>query len=679
MRGTKRSKLLQVHRWTGLILGPLLLYMALTGLALEFREQLKPLAEPAPSNTAGCEAPHALPTQVAAALAAQPGIALTSLILQGGPGEPTLLRFADGQQLSVDPCGARVIARQPRWGGLFGRLEQFHRFRFLDDNQLANTIAGSIALVLALLMVVGGLALWWPRGQALKAAATLRPQLKGRAFALNLHRVSGLYASVVLLAVTLTSLPLAFQWARSALDVAVGSKAPAPRPSSSAPAPGANPLDLGLLWERGRAVFNRPSLVVVTAARKAGDPVEVYAVEHGAPHPQALSYAWFDAYSGALLRSESYAESSLGNRIYLTAGAIHGGEYGLLLQWLQFIGVLAVPVLAWTGVSSVLRGRSKPVPGLRVRVQAIGEEALGIKSFELVSADGRPLPAFEAGAHVGVHLENGLVRQYSLCNDPAERARYLIAVKRSDTSRGGSAAMHEQVRVGDVLTIDGPRNNFPLAAGATHQVLLAAGIGITPLLGMAQHLQGRGASFELHYLAHSQEHVAFAELLRQPRFEGRVHIHYSMGSERLQQWLGRLLAVHASGHHLYLCGSNRFMEAVQQVAAAASWPAEAIHVEHFGADTKLVGAPCEPFELHLRRSGRTLQVPADRSIVEVLDAAGVPVPTSCREGVCGTCSTRVIEGRCEHRDAFLSPAEHAAGDRIITCVSRASGRLVLDL
>lgn len=678
MSGTTRQKLLQVHRWTGLSLGLLLLYMALTGLALEFREQLAPVLTPTPAKLAGCEASRPLAQQIAAARADQAGAALQSLILRG-PGEPTQLRFADGWQLSVDPCSASVIARQPRWGGLFGRLEQLHRFRFLNDNDVANAIAGSAALVLAVLMVGGGLVLWWPTRQTLKASATLRPGLKGRALHLNLHRVTGLYASLVLLAVTLTALPLAFEWARSVVNIAVGSSQPAPRPQSAPPATAARAMDLGALWERGQAVFDRPSLVVVSAPRTRTDPVEIYAVERGAPHPQALSYAYFDAYSGELLRSEPYAGSSLGNRIYLTAGAIHGGEYGPLLQWLQFIGVLAVPVLAWTGVSSFLRGRRKQAPGLKVRVQAIRDEAIDVKSFELVSVDGKRLPAFEAGAHVGVRIDPGTVRQYSLCNDPAERGRYLIAVKRNEESRGGSIAMHDRVQVGDILMVEGPRNNFPIEPGATHHVLLAAGIGITPMLSMALRLHGRGGSFELHYFARSPEHVVFRELLQQARLAGKVQVHYSMGSQRLEQLLARLLAQHPQGHHLYLCGSQRFMDAVQEVAAAASWPAEAIHVEHFGADPRLLAGPSEPFELHLRHSGRTLTVPADRNIVDVLAEAGVTVPTSCREGVCGTCVTRVVEGSCQHRDGFLTAAEHAAGDRIVACVSRASGRLVLDL
>jgi vanillate O-demethylase ferredoxin subunit len=680
MTPTTRLRLLQVHRWSGLTIGLLVLFLALTGLTLQFRHQLHGLAEPAAMHRPGCVAPLPLDVQIAAARVAHGTGKYESVILGGNSATPTLVRFSDNTQLHVDPCSAQVVAQQARWGGLFGRLEQLHRFRFLDDNDVANLLTGSAAIVLLLVLVGGGIALWWPSSRdTLRSSSTLRPHLKGRAFDLNVHRVAGLYAGIVLAAVALTSLPLAFKWARSTVNVAVGSPEPAPRPKSTPPGPDAKPMKMGALWERTRGVFDQPGKVVMAFPKKKTDSVEIYAIERGAPHAEARSYAYVDAYSGELLRSEPYAASSLGNKVYRTSAAIHSGEYGLLLQVLQFVGTLAFPVLAFTGIRSFLRGRRRSPRELKVRVEAIRDEAVGVKSFELVSADGRALPRFGAGAHVEVRIDDGMVRNYSLCNDPAERRRYVIAVKRCEDSRGGSAALHERVQVGDLLTLVGPRNHFPLQGGGRHHVLLAAGIGITPLLSMAQRLQARGRSFELHYFAHSPAHVAFRELLLQPRFEGKVQIHYSMGSERLRQKLQAMLGVRAAGHHLYLCGPRRFMEAVQEVVDA-SWPADAVHLEHFGADPHLLAGPREAFEVQLARSGRTVAVPADRSIADVLCDSGVPVVTSCREGVCGTCVTRVLEGRCDHRDSFLSDEERAAGDRILVCVSRApGGRLVLDL
>jgi vanillate O-demethylase ferredoxin subunit len=675
---TTRLRLLQVHRWSGLTIGLLLLFLALTGLGLQFRHQLHPLAEPVAMHMAACENPLPLDEQISGARRVH-ATGRYEVVILGEPGAPTLVRFSDNAQLHVDPCSAKVIDQQARWGGLFGRIEQLHRFRFLDDNDIANLFTGVTAIVLAVVMVGGGIALWWPASRrTLKSSSTLRPHLKGRAFDLNLHRVAGLYAGVVLLAVALTSLPLAFKWARTAINVATGSPEPAGRPKSAPLQADAKGLKMGALWERAQGVFDHPSKVVITYPKKKTDSVEIYAIERGAPHAEARSYAYFDAYSGTLLRSEPYAASSLGNRVYRVSAAIHSGEYGLLLQLLEFFGTLAIPVLAWTGIGSFVRGRRKAAQAMKVKVRTIRDEAIGIKSFELVASNGRALPAFTAGAHIDVRIDERTVRQYSLCNAPDERGRYLIAVKRCDESRGGSIGLHDRVQVGDELMIEGPRNHFPIERNARHHVLLAAGIGITPLVSMAQRLQSLGRSFELHYFPRSPEHVAFGELLRQPRFDGKVHIHYSMGQERLREMMTRMLASHPPGHHLYLCGPHRFMDAVTEVAAA-SWPAEAIHFEHFGADPRLLDAPREPFELQLARSGRTLEVPAHKTIAEVLCDTGVSVPTSCREGVCGSCVTRVVEGRCDHRDAFLSDKERAAGDRILVCVSRAPGRLVLDL
>ena len=312
-------------------------------------------------------------------------------------------------------------------------------------------------------------------------------------------------------------------------------------------------------------------------------------------------------------------------------------------------------------------------------MHAIRDEAIGIKSFELVSADGRNLPAFTAGAHIDLRIDENTVRSYSLCNDPIERGHYVIAVKCSAESRGGSAAMHERVKVGDELTIEGLRNHFPLQRNAKHHVLVAAGVGITPLLSMAQQLQRESNSFELLYFTRSAAHAAFWELLLPPRFAGKVQLHHGIGAQRITDLMRCMLATRADGHHLYVCGPRGFMDSVRG-AASASWPPEAVHVEHFGADAQALAGERHPFELQLGRSGRTLQVPQDRSIADVLNGNGVPVVTSCREGVCGSCVTGVLEGRCDHRDVFLSDKERARGDRIMVCVSRASGpRLVLDL
>ena len=351
---------------------------------------------------------------------------------------------------------------------------------------------------------------------------------------------------------------------------------------------------------------------------------------------------------------------------------------------LQFMAALAVPVLlvlGWNGIRSWLRGRH-PVrtraASLTVRVRRIVDETADVKSFELVRTDGSALPAWSAGAHIDVRLDDGTVRQYSLCGAPGARDAYRIAVKYVPDSRGGSRAMHERVRVGDRLLIGAPRNHFALVDDARHHVLIAAGIGITPLYAMAQELQARGASYELHYFTRSIAQTAFhAELSSEP-FAGNVTFHHAVAG-RLRDLLRQLLRQRPPGHHLYMCGPRRFTEVIDEVTAG-TWPAEAIHVEHFGADPAASAAPSHAFEVKLLRSRRTIPVPAGASIVDALCAHGIDVETSCREGVCGTCLTGVIAGTPDHRDSFLSDKERKAGDRILLCVSRAkSGQLVLDL
>jgi vanillate O-demethylase ferredoxin subunit len=338
-------------------------------------------------------------------------------------------------------------------------------------------------------------------------------------------------------------------------------------------------------------------------------------------------------------------------------------------------------VLGWNGIRGWLHGRRaarSPAASLKVRVRRIARETADIKSFELVSADGSALPAWSAGAHIDVRPYGAPVRQYSLCGVPGARDAYRIAVKNAPDSRGGSRAMHQRVSVGDTLDISAPRNHFALEGGARHHVLIAAGIGITPLHAMAQELQAHGASYELHYFTRSIEETAFHQELSCERYAGNVNFHYGVG-DRLRELLGQLLRQCPQGHHLYMCGPRRFTDVIGEVTAG-TWPPEAIHVEYFGGDPAVTAVPGGAFEVQLQRSKRTIAVAADCSIADALCAHGIDVATSCREGVCGTCLTGVIAGTPDHRDAFLSDKERKAGDKMMICVSRAkAGQLVLDL
>lgn len=316
---------------------------------------------------------------------------------------------------------------------------------------------------------------------------------------------------------------------------------------------------------------------------------------------------------------------------------------------------------------------------ITARVTDIRQEALEIKSFDLVDASGAQLPRFAPGSHIDVHIEESLVRQYSLCGELGEGHAYRIAVKREPQSRGGSQALHERLRVGDLLRISRPRNYFALSESQTHSVLIAGGIGITPLLSMARHLDAADQSFELAYFSRSSGHAAFRGWLSQPRFASNVAFYDGLTPEAVQDRLHKLLLQRADGAHVYICGPRPFMDMATQTAAR-TWPSDSIHLEYFAADAESLSAPTDHFTLRLARSGTDCIVPADKSILAALSEQGVFLETACEQGVCGTCITRVLSGVPDHRDVFLTAAERAAGDKILPCVSRAkSDVIVLDL
>lgn len=318
---------------------------------------------------------------------------------------------------------------------------------------------------------------------------------------------------------------------------------------------------------------------------------------------------------------------------------------------------------------------------LPLRVQRITPEAEGIHSYELVHAGGGSLPPFEAGAHVEVQVPGGFERHYSLCNDPEETHRYVIAVQRDERGRGGSRAMHTQVREGDVLRVSPPRCTFPLLY-ARGYLLVAGGIGITPLLAMARVLQRQPRPWHLHYCTRSPERTAFRELLASSDFAGHVSVHHDGGDPARALDLQALLASRAPGTRLYCCGPAPLMRAVRQASIHHGWAREKVHFEAFGAEgAGAFGAGADSaFEVVVRSSGACLAVPPDQSVLQVLRAHGLRVPSVCEAGTCGTCLTPVLEGEPEHRDTFLPEAQRTARRTMLVCVSRARSRsLVLDL
>lgn len=312
-----------------------------------------------------------------------------------------------------------------------------------------------------------------------------------------------------------------------------------------------------------------------------------------------------------------------------------------------------------------------------VRVAEVVEETPAIRTLRLVHEDGRPFTPFQAGAHIDVTGPTGILRQYSLASDPGDPSSILIAVKREPGSRGGSAALHE-VAAGDRLKIGKPRNLMAIAEAADRHLLVAGGVGVTPLLSMAYELYRRDAEFDLVYIARSRAEAAFLDLL-ETRVEFSARVHLVIGADRagradiLAPFVDRL----TTRSHAYTCGPDGFM---QQIVAQVSnvVPEDHVHVEHFVA-AEIDTSGDAPFVVELD-TGETFDIPADRSILSVLEENGVEVFKSCTEGICGSCVSGVLEGTPDHRDSCLTAAEKASNTEMALCVSRSlSEKLVIQL
>ncbi len=325
---------------------------------------------------------------------------------------------------------------------------------------------------------------------------------------------------------------------------------------------------------------------------------------------------------------------------------------------------------------------------LPVRVRSITYQGQFINAYEVVALDGRSLPRFTAGAHIDLYFRDGRIRQYSLCSDPEDTHHYVFAVQREEEGRGGSKAIFELVHVGRILTVSTPRNNFPLARDAERHLMLAGGIGVTPMMSMIYELNRAGRDFALHYCARSREKAAFLEDLALHQKGGRVFFHYDGGDPSRGLDIQGLLRDFVPGTHLYYCGPVGFMTAVKR--AAAHWPVACLHYEYFtpaeeGAMPEESAPPTDAegsigvgFQVKVASTGAVFDVPNDKSIVQVLREHGIEVATSCESGLCGTCRTRFLEGVPEHRDYILTD-EEKLHDVLICCARSKTPLLVLDL
>ena len=318
---------------------------------------------------------------------------------------------------------------------------------------------------------------------------------------------------------------------------------------------------------------------------------------------------------------------------------------------------------------------------LHLKIKQIRQEASGIHSFELVSEDGKTLPPFDAGSHIDLHLPSGAIRQYSLSNDPVETYHYVVGVLRDEQGRGGSKEVHQAFRVGDSLSVSNPRNHFQLDESAKRVILLAGGIGITPLKSMGHRLKSLGIPFELHYCARTQDNIAFSQELQKLSDSGEVQFHLDGGIPGNGLNIAEMINELEAGSHLYYCGPAGFMMACAQAAKERS--DLHVHFEHFKAPEK-EGGQAEVMEdkselaIQIQSTGQKIALSRSESLIDVLAKLGVKVSTSCQSGLCGTCKTRYISGDVEHGDCILSDAEHS--EYLTPCISHIkSGTLVLDL
>ena len=322
---------------------------------------------------------------------------------------------------------------------------------------------------------------------------------------------------------------------------------------------------------------------------------------------------------------------------------------------------------------------------IETRIRSITNLAKDINAFELVAQDGGALPTFSAGAHIDIFLKDGMVRQYSLCSDPQESHHYVFAVLREGSGSGGSVAVHDTLRPGQLLTISTPRNNFPLSPVAERHLFLAGGIGITPIRAMIHHCLAHALDFELVYCTRSADRTAFCHELTT---ESACLIHHDEGKPDSNFDFRAYLAKPIPGTHVYYCGPPSFMRAVE--AATALWPDGRCHCEYFKTDREETAADRGSattamddlsnavFEVKINSTNAAFVVPPDRTIVEVLRDNGIEVETSCESGLCGTCRTRYLGGEPDHQDLILNDDERER-DVLICCARSLSPVLFLDI
>ncbi len=669
----------QVHRWLGLAVCLFLIGQGLSGATLVWKDSWVTALTPE-AQTQVVETPQAFAAAAESAIRmpgaqaielAHPGLALNYVFfVPGGPG------------VYVDQQGRRAASQAA--GGFEHKLASWHAYLLLKHG-VGGPIVGVLGISL-IIMSLSGLTVWTSYRRAFRLR--LFPASLRRRDLLSAHRNLGVIIGVVVLYMGTLGTGLAFRDAIVGGPMGPGGKRP---PMMMRPVAG-KPLHVD--WLRDFAALKQrfpdgtPNLLFFP--KGPGGPLLV-TLRHGEGYRRGYTRASVSAEGKVTVLRDSRAQPAV-IRAYDNFHTLHSAEHsGPLYKALISVTGLMLALLGFTGGWSILskllgdvRGRERrgeaapPGSSLRLLVKETRDMTARVKRIELVSADGAALPSFAAGAHIDVHLPNGLTRSYSLLNSPRERHRYLIGVLREQHSRGGSEWIHAGLAAGTEIVADGPTNDFPLDAAASEHLLIAGGIGITPLLSMATVLSEQHARFRLMYCTRTREDAAFADDIEDQFGDAVEFIHDGGVTERGLD-LQALLAHRPEGAHLYVCGPRGLIDAAR--SASRHWPSSSVHVELFSAQrsgTAFVDGDAA-FMVTLARDGRTLQVPANRSLLDTLTENGIQVKFVCREGVCGTCKTRVLAGAVDHRDECLTDEER--GEWMEVCVSRAKSgeRLVLDL
>lgn len=653
------------HRWLGLPLSLLLLVQAVTGAIVLFKHEANDLLHHA-ALTADGAPPLPLQTLVSDVLRDRPDARLLRIDYPETPQGTYILRLDRGGtewRLSVDPGTGQVKREATVAGWPIEWLFDLHYTLLLGkDGQI---IAGLSGLGLLILSITGPV-LWWrgrPRGRGLFAVASGGGKAR---FLRDLHRLTGILAALPLAILSFTGLMVALKiWTAVLVGfIAPVSGKPTPIVAARADQPFL-PLDRII----ATAQADRPGASIRNIRFPGGNGrvVLVFLEDEAASRPDATWQVWVNAYDGTILGRYTNATMPAGSLFMEWMLPIHTGSAGgLALRLFWCLSALGLAGLLVTGAWGWLARRD--LSPRTLRVAATDPLSYNVRGLRLRRPFGLPVQA-EPGAHIDLYLQDGLIRQYSLTNAPGDRSAYAIAVQLEPAGRGGSRATHA-LRVGDRVRVGPPRNSFPLSRSATHHLLLAAGIGITPIIAMAEALARTGSPFVLHYATRDTAGVLFADRLS--RLGDRVHLYPADAVPRRRLHIRAMMETAPPGTHVQACGPARFLAEIRQVGSDLGWDGSRLHLEGFTATGP--DSDAQPFSARLP-DGRIIQVPANQTLAQALTAAGLPVPVSCGQGLCGTCTLPLRAGHALHHDQCLSPQER---ETLITpCCSRGTGEIAV--